>query len=177
MKKSMIALALVCASVLMAGEIKIDWSKAKVGDKTIPGWALDKYGKVEDLGTASIEKGSKEGTFAFALKGNKLRTAYYMTAPTKVKIGDVIKYTYRVKGTGKYVIGFFCYDKVSFVAKAKGHMKDMTAPAEWQTVTQEIEIQQPYDADRSVTMIRPQIASLPDCSVVIEDLKIEHIAK
>lgn len=177
MKMNLIACALACAISLAAAEIKIDWSKAKNGDQTIPGWVINKYGKTEGVGSAVLEKGSKEGTFAFSMKGGAHRTSFYQAKRLPVKIGDTVKFSFRMKGTGSIVIGFYCYDNISFVAKAKDNMKSLTATAGWQSVTQEIEIQQPYEANRSVKMICPQITINPNSNVVIEDLKIEHISK
>ena len=169
-------LAIASFSALMAAEIKIDWSKAKINDETFPGWLMDKYGKPEDLGSGKIIAGSKEGTFAYELTGNVSNTAYYRAKNVKVKVGDIVKISAKLKGNGKLAVGYYCYD-YSFVGKVVNNVHEFVATPDFQDVSVELEIKQPLEANRTVTSIRPMIAIRPKSNAVVEDLKIEIIKK
>ena len=176
MKKTVIALALVCASALMAGEVKIDWAKAKVGDVNLPGWVMDKYGDESQLGTFSVVNGSKEGTLAVEMKGKNRTTNWYRTRPVKAKVGDIVKITAKAKGTGTIRFGYYCYD-YSFVGKVLNNITDLPVSAEAKELTAEMEIKQPLESGRTVTSVRPFLSIGANSSAVLEDVKIEIIEK
>ena len=104
MKKTLIVLSLACAALLAARDIPVSMDNAKIGAETIPGWILDKYGKIEDLGSGKIVVGSEADDKAFHVVSTLRTTAFFRTSAVPVKIGETFEFSAKIKGKGKYTI-------------------------------------------------------------------------
>jgi hypothetical protein len=177
MKKIMIALVCAGAFALSAGEVKIAWDKAKIGDTKIPGWVLDNFGSYKDqVGSGKIIAGSKEGTVAFQVTGKEKNTAFFKQNADPAKPGDIVKITAKIKGRGDITFGYYCYGPNKFVGGMSNTYKVFTATGEFQEISAELEIQN-HPKGEEITRIRVMITGRPDCDVIIEDLKYEIISK
>ena len=183
MKKTMIAAVLAAAFALTAAECTIDFSKAKAGDKGIPGFSVNAMGKYENLATVTVEEGSSAGKLAIKMVSNPKRsTSYFQKKSTPAKAGDTLKITAKVKGTGKASFGVYSYAKSGgFVPAATPH-KSIAATADGADFSFETEILETTAKDKdgnlkAVGGVRPVITVGANSDLLIEDVKFEIISK
>ena len=178
MKKSLIAFVFVFAAALFADEVKIEWEKAKAGDTKLPGWILDNFGaSYKDLvGSGKVIAASQEGKLAFQITGKEKNTAFFRQIATPVKLGDTVRVSAKIKGSGDVTMGFYCYNSKKFVGGVPDTYKAFTATSEFQDVTADLVVKT-NAAGEEVTMIRTMITGRPNCDIILEDIKFEVIAK
>ena len=180
MKFVLLAAAFVFTAVLSAAEIKVDLSKAKIGDTTAPGWSLNAM-NVKDSGKLTIIEGSKPGTLAIQLVTGINDIPYFRTNSIPGKAGDTLKFTAKVKGEGKCSLWVYGYSKKGFVpTQTPGKQFDLTD--DFQEVVYEVELVETHvkDADgnvKAVASIRPVFIAFKNSKLIIEDMKFEVIAK
>jgi hypothetical protein len=180
MKFTLLAAAFVFTAVLSAAEIKVDLSKAKVGDTKAPGWSLNGL-NVKEPGKISIVEGSKAGTLAIQVVTGEYATPYFRTNSIPAKAGDTLKVTAKIKGEGKATFGVYGYAVKGFVPTlTPGKAFDLTA--DFQEVVYEVELVETKVKDKegnikAVASIRPVFTTAANSKLIIEDMKFEVIAK
>lgn len=173
MKKFIALIACCCCAAVFAGDVEIKdvINKGKIGDKKLPGWAMNVV-KGRELGTAAIVQGSESDEKAFKITSGKDRTAFFSQKHYVAKAGDKVKVSAIVKGKGAFVFGFYIYNVRNQFLNASSNHK--TVPVSSRAKEVEFEFVVPNGVKGDVTThIRPYIAAGPRSEIIIEDLEIE----
>ena len=173
MKKTLFALALGCAAMLVAKDIPVGLKNAKIGAPTLPGWILNRSGKAADYGKGEIIAGSKAGEKAFKITAPaNLRAAFYTASPFSVKVGQVLKISAKAKGKGTIIFGFYGYNNGSkFLGGIADASKSFQLTEEMTELKAEIIVNKSTQGE--LNTLRPAITVMKGGEAVLEDIEIE----